>query len=64
VWQNFGGAYNGRSNIFKKDFDLDKFLIAVRDVLYFLGFYCGNTWAFNNISAETSSEIVELAKRE
>lgn len=64
AYKNRNQIAHGRTNIFKKDFDLEKFLIAVRDVLYFLDFYCRNTWVFNNISVETSSEIVELAKRQ
>ena len=38
AYKNRNQIAHGRSNIFKKDFELEKFLIAVRDALYFLDF--------------------------
>lgn len=37
---------------------LEKLLLAVRDTLYLLDYYCGNSWALDNIQKETLDDLL------
>jgi hypothetical protein len=45
-------------SLFPKEDDLEDLLLAIRDTLYLLDYYCGNKWALNKIQTETLDALL------